>query len=173
MLTWAEQIAKQVIQRRPDKDEYVCAACVSPSGPVLAGDLRAAAVSHFVVQALTGLGRRAKLVLCREDLPWGDGPSPFHALGMEPDFRCQDRGAADFLAAGRNAPYETGGDAPLLQSCEVPGVRGNAGTLAGESGLTLEGLLEIYQPEVLLWLCAKNEPGRAFEIGRASCRERV
>ena len=164
MLTWAEQIAKQVIQRRPDKDEYVCAACVSPSGPVLAGDLRAAAVSHFVVQALTGLGRRAKLVLCREDLPWGDGPSPFHALGMEPDFRCQDRGAADFLAAGRNAPYETGGDAPLLQSCEVPGVRGNAGTLAGESGLTLEGLLEIYQPEVLLWLCAKNEPGRAFDF---------
>lgn len=164
MLTWAEQIAKQVIQRRPDKDEYVCAACVSPSGPVLAGDLRTAAVSHFVVQALTGLGRRAKLVLCREDLPRGDGPSPFHALGMEPDFRCQDRGAADFLAAGRNAPYETGGDAPLLQSCEVPGVRGNAGTLAGESGLTLEGLLEIYQPEVLLWLCAKNEPGRAFDF---------
>ena len=123
MLTWAEQIAKQVIQRRPDKDEYVCAACVSPSGPVLAGDLRAAAVSHFVVQALTGLGRRAKLVLCREDLPRGDGPSPFHALGMEPDFRSQDRGAADFLAAGRNAPCETGGDAPLLQVCEVPGVR--------------------------------------------------
>ena len=29
---WSEKIAKDIIKRSPDKEEYVCAAGISPSG---------------------------------------------------------------------------------------------------------------------------------------------
>ena len=32
---WSEQIALKIIERNPDKEEYVCAAGVSPSGMIL------------------------------------------------------------------------------------------------------------------------------------------
>ena len=62
MLTWAENIAKQIIARRPDKEEYVCAAGISPSGSIHIGNFRDIATSFFVVQALRGLGKKAKLL---------------------------------------------------------------------------------------------------------------
>ncbi len=62
MLTWAENIAKQIIARRPDKEEYVCAAGISPSGSIHIGNFRDIATSYFVVQALRGLGKKAKLL---------------------------------------------------------------------------------------------------------------
>lgn len=30
---WSEKIAKDIIKRSPDKEEYVCAAGISPSDP--------------------------------------------------------------------------------------------------------------------------------------------
>lgn len=62
MLVWAENIAKQIIARRPDKDEYVCAAGISPSGSIHIGNFRDIATSYFVVQALRGMGRKARLL---------------------------------------------------------------------------------------------------------------
>lgn len=62
MLTWAENIARQIIERRPDKEEYVCAAGISPSGSIHIGNFRDIATSYFVVQALRGLGKKAKLL---------------------------------------------------------------------------------------------------------------
>ena len=62
MLTWAENIAKQIIARRPDKEEYVCAAGISPSGSIHIGNFRDIATSYFVVQALRGLGKKARLL---------------------------------------------------------------------------------------------------------------
>ena len=58
MLTWAENIAKQIIDRRPDKDEYVCAAGISPSGSVHIGNFRDLATPLFVVKALKKRGKK-------------------------------------------------------------------------------------------------------------------
>lgn len=62
MLTWAEAIAKRIIERNPDKEEYVCAAGISPSGSIHIGNFRDIATSYFVVQALRCLGKKAKLL---------------------------------------------------------------------------------------------------------------
>ena len=105
MLTWAENIAKQIIARRPDKEEYVCAAGISPSGSIHIGNFRDIATSYFVVKALRGLGKKARLLFSwdeydrlrkipvnvssvRDDMeqyvgmPYVDVPNPFgDALG--------------------------------------------------------------------------------------------
>lgn len=62
MLLWAEHIARQIIARRPDKEEYVCAAGISPSGSIHIGNFRDIATSYFVAQALRGLGKKVRLL---------------------------------------------------------------------------------------------------------------
>ena len=37
---WAEKIADKIIKRNPDKEEYVCAAGISPSGSIHIGNFR-------------------------------------------------------------------------------------------------------------------------------------
>lgn len=59
---WADEIAQQIIDRAPDKEEYVCAAGISPSGSIHIGNFRDIATSYFVVKALHKKGRKAKLL---------------------------------------------------------------------------------------------------------------
>ena len=59
---WAEKIAEEVISRNPNKEEYVCAAGISPSGSVHIGNFRDVATSLMVVRALEKLGKKAKLL---------------------------------------------------------------------------------------------------------------
>lgn len=59
---WSEEIAKRIIERNPDKEEYVCAAGISPSGSIHIGNFRDIATSYFVVRALRKMGRRARLL---------------------------------------------------------------------------------------------------------------
>ncbi len=59
---WADEIAEKLIQARPNKDEYVCAAGISPSGSVHIGNFRDIATSYFVVKALRSKGKKAKLL---------------------------------------------------------------------------------------------------------------
>ncbi len=59
---WAEKIAKQVIERNPNKEEYVCAAGISPSGSIHIGNFRDIATSYMVVKALRKQGKKAKLL---------------------------------------------------------------------------------------------------------------
>ena len=59
---WAEEIAKKIIERNPEKEEYVCAAGISPSGSVHIGNFRDVATSYFVVRALRRMGKKAKLL---------------------------------------------------------------------------------------------------------------
>lgn len=59
---WAEKIAKQIIERNPNKEEYVCATGISPSGSIHIGNFRDVATSYMVVKALRKLGKKAKLV---------------------------------------------------------------------------------------------------------------
>ncbi len=59
---WADQLADTIIRRRPDKEEYVCAAGISPSGSVHIGNFRDIATSYFVYRALLRRGKKAKLL---------------------------------------------------------------------------------------------------------------
>lgn len=100
MLTWAENIARQIVARRPDKEEYVCAAGISPSGSIHIGNFRDIATSYFVVKALRAMGKKARLLFSWDEydrlrkipvnvaavrndmeqyvgMPYADVPNPF------------------------------------------------------------------------------------------------
>ena len=86
----------------------------------------------------------------------------------------------DFEPGGKdhasiNGSYDTsqhiskqifGYDAPIFQGYEFIGIKGTTGKMSGSSGLNLtpETLLQLYQPEVILWLYSKTEPLRAFDF---------
>ncbi len=59
---WSEEIAQKIIERNPDKAEYVCAAGISPSGSIHIGNFRDIATSYFVVKALRKMGKKARLL---------------------------------------------------------------------------------------------------------------
>ena len=59
---WADKLAEEVIRRHPDKETYVCAAGISPSGSVHIGNFRDIATSWFVCRALQNKGKKAKLL---------------------------------------------------------------------------------------------------------------
>ena len=59
---WSEIIADKIIQRNPNKEEYVCAAGISPSGSIHIGNFRDVATSYFVAKALRGRGKKARLL---------------------------------------------------------------------------------------------------------------
>ena len=59
---WADKLADEVIRRKPDKEEYVCAAGISPSGSVHIGNFRDIATSYFVYRALLKKGKKARIV---------------------------------------------------------------------------------------------------------------
>lgn len=64
---WSEEIAQQLIDRHPDKEEYVCAAGISPSGSVHIGNFRDIATSLFVCKALEKKGKKARLLFSWDD----------------------------------------------------------------------------------------------------------
>ena len=59
---WSEAIANEIIAKKPNKEEYVCAAGISPSGSVHIGNFRDIATSYFVCRALQKAGKKAKLL---------------------------------------------------------------------------------------------------------------
>ncbi len=59
---WSEKIAKEIIKRSPDKEEYVCAAGISPSGSIHIGNFRDIVTSYFVCLALRRQGKKARLL---------------------------------------------------------------------------------------------------------------
>ncbi len=58
---WSEEIAQRIVERHPEKEEYVCAAGISPSGSIHIGNFRDIATSYFVVRALRAMGKKARL----------------------------------------------------------------------------------------------------------------
>ena len=60
---WSEEIAQRIIEQHPDKEEYVCAAGVSPSGSVHIGNFRDLATPLFVVKSLQKKGKKARLLI--------------------------------------------------------------------------------------------------------------
>lgn len=67
MAHWAFDIADKIIEKKPNKDEYVCACGISPSGSVHIGNFRDVATSYFVAKALIARGKKAKLLLSWDD----------------------------------------------------------------------------------------------------------
>ena len=64
---WSEEIAQRVIARNPEKEEYVCAAGISPSGSVHIGNFRDIATSLFVCKAIEKQGKKARLLFSWDD----------------------------------------------------------------------------------------------------------
>ena len=65
---WSDEIAQRIIAKKPDKEEYVCAAGISPSGSIHIGNFRDIATSLFVVKALQRKGKKAKLLFSWDEL---------------------------------------------------------------------------------------------------------
>ena len=59
---WSDKIADRMIKRNPDKEEYVCAAGISPSGSIHIGNFRDIATALFVCQAIERKGKKARLL---------------------------------------------------------------------------------------------------------------
>ena len=59
---WSDKIADRVIKRNPNKEEYVCAAGISPSGSIHIGNFRDIATALFVCQAIERKGKKARLL---------------------------------------------------------------------------------------------------------------
>ena len=63
---WAQRIADEIIARE-DKQEYVCATGISPSGSVHIGNFRDTATAWFVCLALRKRGKQARLLYYWDD----------------------------------------------------------------------------------------------------------
>lgn len=64
---WAEKLAQEIIEQNPNKQEYVCAGGISPSGSVHIGNFRDIATPYFVTLALKKLGKNARLLFSWDD----------------------------------------------------------------------------------------------------------
>ncbi len=64
---WADKLAEEIIERNPNKKEYICAGGISPSGSVHIGNFRDIATPYFVMRALNQKGKKAKLLFSWDD----------------------------------------------------------------------------------------------------------
>jgi len=59
---WASKIAQGLIEKYPDKETFVCASGISPSGSVHIGNFREVVTTYFVVKALQDLGKKTRFI---------------------------------------------------------------------------------------------------------------
>lgn len=64
---WADHAAEALIERHPDKNVFVCASGISPSGTVHIGNFREVITVDFVVRALRKKGREVKFIYSWDD----------------------------------------------------------------------------------------------------------
>ena len=64
---WSERIAEKIIEKNPNKECYVCASGVSPSGSVHVGNFREIAIPYFVAKALKLKGKNVKFIFSWDD----------------------------------------------------------------------------------------------------------
>lgn len=74
---WGIKLANKVSEKFPSRDEYVCAAGISPSGRVHFGNFRDLFTSEVVAESLRAQGKKARLILY-----WDD----FDRFGKVPDY---------------------------------------------------------------------------------------
>ncbi len=64
---WSERIADRIIEKNPNKEVYVCASGVSPSGSVHIGNFREIAIPYFVARALKQKGKNVRFIFSWDD----------------------------------------------------------------------------------------------------------
>lgn len=78
---WAEQAAENLIKAHPDRQTFVCASGISPSGAVHIGNFREVVTTYFVVRALQKRGKKVRFIFSWDDfdrfrkVPKGVDPS--------------------------------------------------------------------------------------------------
>jgi lysyl-tRNA synthetase class 1 len=102
-------------------------------------------------------------------LPWKiDWPMRWahENVSFEPGGKDHATKGGSFWVASDIAKAVYGIAPPTFQPYEFVGLKGVAGKMSSSSGdlLTPRDALAIYQPEVLLWIFAKYDPMRAFDL---------
>ncbi|MBH0172375.1 lysine--tRNA ligase [Fictibacillus sp. 23RED33] len=64
---WAFRIAEELIRKYPDRETFVCASGISPSGSVHIGNFREVITTYFVVRALQHLGKNTRFIFSWDD----------------------------------------------------------------------------------------------------------
>lgn len=67
LVHWADHTASKIIREKGDKDLYVCASGITPSGTVHFGNFREVITVDFVVRALKDKGKQAKFIFSWDD----------------------------------------------------------------------------------------------------------
>ncbi len=66
-MNWALEEAKKLIEKYPDKEEFVIASGVSPSGFIHIGNFREIVTTFFVGKELKNLGKKVRFILSFDD----------------------------------------------------------------------------------------------------------
>ena len=64
---WGSVYADKVLEKFPDKDEYVCAAGISPSGTIHFGNFRDIVTSYAVLEELKNRGKKTRMIFSWDD----------------------------------------------------------------------------------------------------------
>ena len=64
---WADRTAQNIIRQKGDKDTYVLASGITPSGIVHFGNFREVITAHFVAQALRDIGKNVRFIFSWDD----------------------------------------------------------------------------------------------------------
>src|SRR6056297_219313 len=64
---WADVYAEKIIREKGEKDPYVCASGITPSGTVHIGNFREIISVELVVRALKELGRNVRFIYSWDD----------------------------------------------------------------------------------------------------------
>ena len=64
---WANELAKEVVKKFPQRKKYICASGITPSGTVHIGHLREVLTSEFVMRALKDFKKDAELIWSWDD----------------------------------------------------------------------------------------------------------
>jgi lysyl-tRNA synthetase, class I len=148
---WAYRIAEELIRQHPDRETFVCASGISPSGSVHIGNFREVVTTFFVVKALQQLGKKTRFIFSWDDfdrfrkVPKNVEPSFEQYIGMPYSkipcpFGCHDSYAQHFEKEFEQS-LETFGIVPefIYQSKEYRSKRYNTHIL-----LALEERRQIY-----------------------------
>ncbi|PDZ03954.1 lysine--tRNA ligase [Bacillus cereus] len=85
---WAYEVAHELIRKNPNKETFVCASGISPSGSVHIGNFREIITTYFVVRALQDLGKKTRFIFSWDDydrfrkVPKNIDPSFAKYIGM-------------------------------------------------------------------------------------------
>ncbi|MCK8060966.1 MULTISPECIES: lysine--tRNA ligase [unclassified Fusibacter] len=64
---WAQKAAQKLVEAHPNRETFVCASGISPSGSVHIGNFREIVTTYFVVRALQEMGKKTRFIFSWDD----------------------------------------------------------------------------------------------------------